>query len=206
MDCLRGKGYWVRSKIGRFWCTEKRGCLLTYPSWEKEVKRAIRTYADDGLFLDVGANIGVLSVFAGKQGMRVLAMEPNPEIFAALEKNLEENHVKGSAMNYAAWSSVCQLKLKKEKNPVMDSISPDGEIPIYGVTIDSLGLWPQIVKVDVEGSTMQVFKGMSITLDRVHPVLIYESYLGSEPAQCRGFLSAYGYEVEKLDRINWLAS
>lgn len=46
---------------------------------------------EDGVFLDVGANIGLFSLFLRDrcpQG-RIVAYEPMPEAFAALEKNME---------------------------------------------------------------------------------------------------------------------
>lgn len=205
LDCLRGRAYWVRSKIGRFRCIDMRGCLLTYPSWEKHVKKAIRD-SPKGLFVDVGANIGVLSVYASKVGFDVIAFEAVPEVFRALQINLEENHVHGFAQNFAIWNRSEFLRMKKDpKNLVLSKIDPEGEIEVAAVPLDSFSLWPTVVKIDVEGAELEVMKGMGRTLERAHPILIYESYLGTKPAACRGFLKAFGYEVEKLDGINWLA-
>jgi FkbM family methyltransferase len=207
MDCLRGRAYWVRSKIGRFRCVDMRGCLLTYPSWEKHVKKAIRDLSKaGGLFVDVGANIGVLSVYASKLGFSVLALEPQPEVFAALQDNLAANHVDGTAYRLAAWRERDTLRMKKDqKNLVLSKLDPAGDLEVQAITLDSLGVSPAVVKVDVEGAEVEVMRGMGKTLERAHPALVYESYLGSKPAACRGFLKAFGYEVEKLDGINWLA-
>lgn len=205
LDCLRGRAYWIRSKIGRFRCIDMRGCLLTYPSWEKKVKKAIRE-APRGLFIDVGANIGVLSVYASKVGFDVIAFEAIPEVFAALQTNFEANHVHGFAQNFALWSRSELLRMKRDrKNAVLSKVDPEGDIEMAAVPLDSFSLWPTVVKIDVEGAELEVMKGMGRTLERAHPVLIYESYLGTKPAACKGFLKAFGYEVEKLDGINWLA-
>jgi len=43
------------------------------------------------LFLDVGANIGVYSLYAASRGLRVVALEPESQNFAALNRNIFAN-------------------------------------------------------------------------------------------------------------------
>jgi FkbM family methyltransferase len=51
------------------------------------------TISPGDIVLDVGANVGVFSLFAAKQGARVYACEPIPETFAALQKNVALHHL-----------------------------------------------------------------------------------------------------------------
>lgn len=55
---------------------------------------------------------------------------------------------------------------------------------------DSLGLKPDIVKIDVEGAEMMVLAGMCETLRTARPTLLIEN---SDPAAFRVFLAEFGY-------------
>ena len=48
------------------------------------------------------------------------------------------------------------------------------EVPVDSVTVDSLGLDPAFVKIDVQGSELDVLDGMRETLDRSKPLLLLE--------------------------------
>ena len=55
-----------------------------------DLVEAIQALPDDGIFIDIGANQGVFSLCAGlhlRKGT-VIALEPNPDIFAELIGNI----------------------------------------------------------------------------------------------------------------------
>lgn len=204
LDCLRGREYWWEGDAGTYLCIESRSCLLMYGRWEKEVKQVIREHAGGGLFLDIGANIGRLSVFAGRLGMDVVSLEPHRRAFKALEVNLKVNGVRGHALNLAAWSHDAMLPFYSGKSSALSNVfGPDvfgGGTELDGsvsaVAVDSLSLAPTVVKIDAERSELQILHGMGRTLERSHPVVIFESF---EPTQCRAFLAKFGYQVRSLE-------
>ncbi|QHI35455.1 Linear gramicidin synthase subunit D [Kordia antarctica] len=57
---------------------------------------------ENGLVLDVGANIGTFSIDISEKhpDATVIAFEPIPEIFSALKKNFEYRNIKGKVFNY----------------------------------------------------------------------------------------------------------
>lgn len=75
----------------------------------QEARGTIREICEDGLYLksgisissgdvvfDVGANIGVFSLYAAKQGARVYAFEPMPSTFGVLELNVRSHRLESA--------------------------------------------------------------------------------------------------------------
>ena len=54
------------------------------------------------LFLDVGANVGSYTIWAGERGADVIALEPAPDTYALLLENIELNGYGAEAIQAAA--------------------------------------------------------------------------------------------------------
>ncbi len=152
--------------------------LVVYRQWEPELTQLFwNSCRSDTVFVDIGANVGYFTVLAGSRihaggTGRVIAVEPNPECCALLERNLVIN-----------WS-MCNIDLHKvavgaEKGEVWLASPADraanahlsfgegeraGErrfrVPLE--PLDALvpeGLQVDIMKVDVEGHELSVFRG-----------------------------------------------
>ena len=138
-------------------------------------------------FVDVGANIGLMSIFAsncvGNEG-QVLAYEAHPKTAELLKENIELNQL----MNI----QVCQYALGSEEGQTKiydnwqinrggaslivktdDSVAFDIEIDQLDNKIPS-NLIPKVIKIDVEGFELEVLKGASETIKRFQPILIVE--------------------------------
>ncbi len=79
----------------------RNGLVMRYAQWvEVEevlgtfVRRDYGTVSAGATVVDVGASLGSFSLFAARQGARVLAFEPAPESFALLTKNIKLNRLK----------------------------------------------------------------------------------------------------------------
>lgn len=138
------------------------------------------------VFYDVGANIGLYSVFAGRLGLedlRVVAFEPHAENFSRLCRNIQLNRLSdvilpiSAALNdqdgwfsfsYSSWeaaSSASQL------GDLIGGRPPQFRELKVGCTLDNLveGGWlpaPNVVKMDVDGREPNIVRGMTRLLSR----------------------------------------
>ena len=137
--------------------------------------------------VDLGANIGLASIyFAGHyRASRLLAVEPNPETFRDLERNLRRLSRAGRVQLVwgGVWSEERRLAAHPapatpKSNAFATLAAPDGEsatIPGYPMALllqlagfDRVDL----VKVDIEGAEVELFRGDLQWLDRVGAIAI----------------------------------
>ncbi|MEM2293073.1 MAG: FkbM family methyltransferase [Nitrososphaerota archaeon] len=140
----------------------------------------------DGVFVDVGANIGYYTILIAKKGSRVIAVEPIPETVKVLKTNVVLNNVEEyvTVVNKCATSQNMKIKMfvpinkyyglatiYKEVHPV----SKYQEILIPGVTLDSIlsdFYSITLIKIDVEGAEFEVLKGLNKSLKNTHFIVI----------------------------------
>lgn len=127
------------------------------------------------LFVDVGANIGSYSILAGVgAGADVLAFEPIPQTFKALERNILLNDLSGrvKAMNVGIGSKRGKLCFSADRDTV-NHVLAEGEDVRVRVQVDVLALddvlrdkRPALIKIDVEGFESEVLAGAKRVLAR----------------------------------------
>lgn len=165
---MRNFGYSTRMRSDTFWMKEPETL-----SW-------IRAWPPNQRFLDVGASVGIYSLFAAKLGHEAVAFEPSALNYAVLNLNILDNLMSTqiSAYPFSADSELSlatlnlnspldwggggssfgrQLDWKGQK--VSDRI-PQSSL---GVPIDwfchQTGFWPNYIKIDVDGNELLVIKG-----------------------------------------------
>lgn len=207
-EIIRGGGYpSVSNSYGRFHVGDIRAVLQFSPLFEPKVKDIVS--GATGLFVDVGANIGLMSVLAARNGAEVIAIEPAGATYSLLVENIEANGMKGriETVRAAAWANSEDLLLEYNDQLALRRIGTEGET-VKGVGLDSLlqGRIPSLIKVDVEGRTPEVLHGARETL-RVHrPRIVFEARPElDELPPVETALSPFGYSIKRLDRTNWLA-
>lgn len=179
----------------------------------------------DMTFVDAGANEGEQTLFAAKRlrAGKVIAFEPNPQIFAMLEKNL--------ALNGFGNTKLEQLGLGDQAGEVSlfasDSRSADGSFnlglstlharegvstSVASIRVDTLDNYCareglkrlDVLKIDVEGSELAALRGAVRTLEALKPRLIIEVNEttsragGYEAREILEFISAQGYAVHNI--------
>ena len=136
------------------------------------------------VFVDVGANIGFLSLVAsakvGHSG-RVYAFEPVPSTFEILKTNKQINNFEQLCLNqFALGNKNENLKIFNEKNnrggaSIINHTQSQG-ITISVKKLDDLNIKEKInvIKIDVEGFEFEVLKGAEKTIKKDKPNLIIE--------------------------------
>jgi FkbM family methyltransferase len=174
--------------------------LLDHGVYEPEVTDFLGTALNSSdVFLDVGANCGYYSLYAAASaGCRVVAFEPDPEMFEALRWNISLNPLLAGLVEPRAEALSCENGSRRffraaGSNSGMSGFSERRAVASFDVpirTLDSLvesGAVPQptVMKVDVEGHETAVFAGAGRVLDcRSLRAVVFEAAPapGSRPA------------------------
>ena len=159
--------------------------LLSGEEWERESFEAAisisankRAFSPDSVFVDVGANIGLLTIYAMLSGRfaRAVAIEPDAWNRSILQQNLEINGLSDvvTVLDKAVSSQKGSMTFHRDQmNLGAHSLEPGfttspGETDVIEVdTLDNLlrhiAIPPDIigfVKIDVEGHELSVLEGM----------------------------------------------
>jgi FkbM family methyltransferase len=134
---------------------------------------------ENGVFIDVGANVGVNSIFAHKTrpNARVIAVEPEPRNFARLSQNCSSFPIELHNVAIADH----QGSIGFAGTGTNAHIASDGEQRVACDTLDnftaSLGVGTiDLIKIDVEGYTDVVLSKAEETLSRTRIGIIEFSY------------------------------
>jgi FkbM family methyltransferase len=139
--------------------------------------------------VDVGANVGVHTVrlarLAGQDG-EVIAIEPDPGVFARTRRNVELNGLSNVRLhNAAASDAVGEMRLYRPGNAdtnrarasLLNHSYLTGEsITVPVLTIDDLAGLDRValIKIDVEGHEDAVVRGAARVIERDAPAVIFE--------------------------------
>ncbi len=148
-------------------------------SWNPLEYEAFRAAVTPGaVVFDVGANVGAYTVlfaqWAGESG-RVVAFEPGPDARNGLQRHLRLNGLTRVEVVDAAVAAVDANRGRlyvDAAGGATSLLSTDGIVPVdvRTVTLDgfcaSRNLWPDVVKIDVEGAELDVLRGARQVLSR----------------------------------------
>jgi FkbM family methyltransferase len=187
---------------------------------EPAVQSVLAEVLKEGMvFYDLGANIGLFSLIAarlvGKSG-KVFSFEPDPETASRLRRNVERNGFNNiTVVEAGIWSVSGPVNFV----PADDS-SPDrgvgrfarvegaaAGIPIPCIALDEFVLRmppPYLIKCDVEGAEVEVFRGAERLLASRRPLIICETHPETEGMELKEHFVQLGYTLKSLDELHFL--
>jgi FkbM family methyltransferase len=204
----------------RFVCPNRltRWRVDTLATKEPETLSWIRGFAPGAVMWDIGANIGLYSLYAARmRGCRVMAFEPAPANFSLLAKNIQINGLEDMvsalpiALGDGARLDVLHLR----------DTDPGGAFAVFGrnepatqVKLACLGFsidrfitdfappFPEHIKIDVDGSEEQIVHGAEHTLadPRVMSVSIELNDRRPEPCAISAVFSRLGFRLAGAHR------
>jgi len=182
-------------------------------------------------FIDVGANIGMFTLLAsrlvGPTG-RVVAFEPNPDVYDRLQLHIERNNIGNVMLNAAGLSDVAATSTltvwANEKGwgtfgtlSVQEEQQVTQKYPCRVAKGDEmlkdLSGAPLTIKMDVEGYECRALRGLAETIRRYKPAIITEvsesnlRRAGTTPHELFSIMARHGYRGYSLgvarDRIRY---
>jgi len=191
--------------------------------WENNLKEYMRKYVRSGsIALDIGAHIGIHTVTmaqsVGSTGF-VVAFEPQSKLYREHHHNLKLNKITNVITLH------CALSNARGKTRIAHNDNDEGGCAIGSKgeevemrTLDSFGFTDvSFMKIDVEGHEDFVIRGARKTILNSHPVILIEflphTFSHRSKPLKKQFkrhktirqLVALGYEVKKVDHIDYLA-
>ncbi len=172
------------------------------------------TLAADGVFLDVGANIGVYTLYAAHRhaGIRVVAFEPEAMNFARLNQNIHDNNLSGRVLAFplAVSDSDGLMVFRLSRLQAGAALHGDREVKpgaeahrqgAVKLPLDSiLAALPDLpppthLKVDVDGPELEVLRGAAATLARPSLRHVLVELTTGEAPQAVALLAAAGFQL-----------
>lgn len=191
---------------------------LDWETAEGKLYRLVSEKISPGdVFVDVGAHIGTYSVIASKKGCKkVIAYEPSFFTRNLLRKSLKINNV----MRTVDVRSTCLSNCAGERDFYFLPGKAEGKCGLLKVNgfsktkvrvdtldneCDKLGIIPDHIKIDVEGTEFDVLKGADSILRQYKPSLFLSLHPGAltklkiKPEMILEYLTQRGYSWKVID-------
>ena len=152
----------------------------SFENKEPETIKWIRGFHSDDNFLDIGANIGIYSLYAAFRGIDVVAIEPDALNYALLNLNIRLNNYGEKILPYCIaihdknkfskfnigkshkWGGAMN-SFDNTLNYKGDDFIPVHSQGVFGINLDSfldnLPLVPNHIKIDVDGNENLILLG-----------------------------------------------
>lgn len=205
----------IKNEDGKFYCGDNINSV-----WVASIfhEKEIRDYFNlkKGIFVDIGSNIGKYTVRIGRQLKdkgKVISIEPEPNNFDIIKKNVRMNKLNNVILENLACSSrkgVLNFYLKKTGTGGHSLVNKTKEkIKVKAEKLDSILSKQKIkkadlIKIDVEGAEAEVLKGARKTL-KEKPKIIFEAWNKSYLDKIENILKKYNYRIKRISTDNYLA-
>lgn len=204
----------IQTRYGRLVCDLRYQVCLDllkyreYRYWRGDLPGFASLPIKDGTVVaDIGANIGIMSRMFASRGGIVHAFEPSPSALELLEVNTAD--LPNVTIHRVALSDgEGTTRFNELYGNSVSSISKEGiEVPMR--TLDSIGIMPTVIKIDVEGYEHRVLRGAAETIRSCRPVILFEALCETARQYCEDIIGgidpSYRFETlpEGTNHIAW---
>lgn len=206
---LRGAKFILGAMAG-----EGGGASVYFNMMEAEqTETMLAEFTKGKVFFDIGANIGYYSILASKnigETGTVVAFEPVVSNLTFLHRHVELNKAKNvKVLPFALSDKQSIASFSLGQNSAMGHLA-DGngngksENLVYVPTVsldeiaEKMNLLPDVMKIDVEGAEMDVFRGAENVLKTAKPTIFLSTHSPALRTECLEFLRNLGYEVKSM--------
>ena len=226
IDSIRSKKLKVKRNNRTVFLLENFGPLSrkrarSFEFKEPETLTWIESFDSKDTLIDIGANIGIYTIYAAKRGHRVIAFEPESQNFGLLNRHISlnnvDNLVEAFGISIFDKSLVSKLNISKG-NEVMEygsshhsfhtptnedgtEFNPIRRQGSIGITLDYFinmyGFTPNHIKIDVDGLEEKVLYGSKTTLNNsvLKSLLVELSPFNSNYKKLVSFIESFGFKI-----------
>ncbi|MDD4973624.1 MAG: FkbM family methyltransferase [Bacteriovorax sp.] len=169
------------------------GGAAAFYHYEENLKsEIIQHFRADGVFVDVGANIGLISLFVSKffPVAQIYSFEPGEVTHHCLDLSIAKNKIKNIELIKKGLSNQVSEGVSFFIDPtstggsslVIDKNKDNSQRPIEKILLTTLDTFvnekkivPTLIKIDVEDAEEMVLEKAVETIEKYHPVFIVES-------------------------------
>tara|TARA_B100001123_G_C15147963_1_gene962328 strand:- start:533 stop:1186 length:654 start_codon:yes stop_codon:yes gene_type:complete len=189
----------------------------TFYSKEPETVNWIKNFHKKSIFFDIGANIGIYSLYAAKLDHTTISFEPESHNFVALNININDNNLEKKIMAYPISldqkMSISKLNIYKfrfggsghsfdrvinSQGKSFHTSHTQGSISItLDKFIEETKIYPDYVKIDVDGNELKVINGMKklLAIKKTKSILIELDRTYHEHNEVINLLESIGYKL-----------
>ena len=179
----------------------------------------INNFDDNCIFWDIGANIGIYSLYSAKikKKINVIAFEPSPQNFTILTKNIFLNKMSENIIaipnpldhinNHISYFKENDIEEAGSKNTFDNNFDISNYSNVFktiSLSIDYLTenkilQIPNYIKIDVDGNERNILQGASNTLNNkfLKSVLIESNDKNNEKNKILNFLENKNFKLQK---------
>jgi FkbM family methyltransferase len=175
-----------------------------------------RSDAGVRVMFDVGANCGFYSLMCCSRDpkLKAVCFEPHPISVSRLQKNVAANRLERqiSIVNAAVGANPgeCTLEVSRDSSMAVVSTSSfrlfetSSKVEVKLVSLDDFadtaGLFPDLMKIDVEGFEVEVLRGAEKCLQRAR-YLILECHSPELKAECESLIQDSGFRTTAVGAL-----
>lgn len=195
------------------WFSRAKIRTLRWDRNERDVLHFISQLPEDGVVLDIGANIGIMTVLMARRVSRgrVHAFEPIPENFRTLRANVEHFGLTNVSLHQLALGDEegeLEMVMPEQQHVRMQGLSHVVGAPGSGDPVGQRYHVPQVrlddldvladtpiagIKIDVENFEQYVLRGGRRLLEQWHPPIYAELGPNENRARCLELVESLGY-------------
>jgi FkbM family methyltransferase len=156
-------------------------CLVEYGEYSLLELAVMKSQVfHDSVVIDIGANIGAFTIPLAMECKKVYAVEPQEEVRRVLENNITMSGLTNiEVIPYGiGFKTEEMFYTTNTHGPGSVAMRTEGETKVKIVSLDSLGIEPDFIKIDVEGMEVEVLAGGMKMLQAKHPALFCEQWPG----------------------------
>lgn len=188
-------------------------CAISGDYYEAELAWLLNQLRPQDVFVDVGANIGIYSLYAartvGSSGL-VISIEPSHGAFSLLQQNISLNGLTEIVTPLHAAASQTEGELFLTGDPTkwnsLQLKDSAGGVPVRVTTVDNALKDPakrgdfRFLKIDAEGVETDVLEGAWSAIQVGWPAIIFENSINRSQQLPTDWLISRGYAIYCVDR------